>query len=46
MKSLLCKAIFAITFNKVCLGWCTDCTKKCSKIKKVTKKVLKNKKTK
>jgi hypothetical protein len=28
MKNLICKAIKAITFGKVCLGWCSIACKK------------------
>ena len=28
MKTILCKAIKAITFGKVCLGWCNITCKK------------------
>ena len=44
MKSFICKLLCAVTFGKVCIGWCDECfysscsTKKTKKVKKTKKK--------
>ena len=43
MKSFICKLLCAITFGKVCIGWCEECTEEKCTTKK-TKKVKKTKK--
>jgi len=45
MKSFICKLLCAITFGKVCIGWCEECVEENCTVKK-TKKAKKVKKTK